>query len=44
MEIKGGGQEQWYEIQDLTVKPILPQLINLTEAYIQIYERQDVKN
>ncbi len=38
---KGGpNQEQWYEMQDMTVKPILPQLVVLAEAYIQIYERQ----
>ena len=28
----------WYEMQDLHVKEILPQMITLTEAYIQIYE------
>ena len=30
----------WFEIQDLSVKEILPQLIPLSESYIQIYERQ----
>ncbi|CAD7087095.1 unnamed protein product [Hermetia illucens] len=30
---------QWYEMQDLHVTNILPQMITLTEAYIQIYER-----
>lgn len=29
---------QWYEMQDLHVTEILPQMITLTEAYIQIYE------
>ncbi|XP_066156849.1 ubiquitin carboxyl-terminal hydrolase 39 isoform X2 [Euwallacea fornicatus] len=29
---------QWYEMQDLHVTDILPQMITLTEAYIQIYE------
>ncbi|XP_015191822.1 PREDICTED: U4/U6.U5 tri-snRNP-associated protein 2 [Polistes dominula] len=29
---------QWYELQDLHVTQILPQMITLTEAYIQIYE------
>ncbi|KAJ8676283.1 hypothetical protein QAD02_012070 [Eretmocerus hayati] len=34
---------QWYEMQDLHVTPILPQMITLTEAYIQIYElKKDV--
>ena len=31
---KGSGQ--WYEMQDLHVKDILPQMITLTEAYIQV--------
>lgn len=31
---------QWYEMQDLHVTNILPQMITLTEAYIQIYEQQ----
>ncbi|XP_077285561.1 ubiquitin specific protease 39 [Arctopsyche grandis] len=30
--------QQWYELQDLHVTDILPQMITLTEAYIQIYE------
>lgn len=29
---------QWYEMQDLHVNDILPQMITLTEAYIQVYE------
>ncbi|XP_050465376.1 U4/U6.U5 tri-snRNP-associated protein 2 [Cataglyphis hispanica] len=34
---------QWYEMQDLHVTQILPQMITLTEAYIQIYElRKDM--
>lgn len=32
---------QWYEMQDLHVTNILPQMITLTEAYIQIYELQE---
>lgn len=27
---------QWYELQDLHVTQILPQMITLTEAYIQV--------
>jgi len=34
---------QWFEIQDLRVSPVLPQMVALTESYIQIYQRQDVK-
>jgi U4/U6.U5 tri-snRNP-associated protein 2 len=30
---------QWYELQDLHVVSILPQMITLTEAYIQIWEQ-----
>jgi U4/U6.U5 tri-snRNP-associated protein 2 len=33
----------WYELQDLHVKEILPQMLTLTEPYIQIYQRQDIK-
>jgi len=36
---KGSGR--WYEMNDLYVTEILPQMITLTEAYIQIYERRD---
>ena len=32
------GTEQWLEVQDLIVKETLPQLISLSEAYLQIYE------
>ena len=28
-----------FEIQDLNVKPIMPELVCLSEAYIQIYEK-----
>merc|ERR1719290_776910 len=35
---KGSGK--WFELQDLHVTEILPQMITLTEAYIQIYERR----
>jgi U4/U6.U5 tri-snRNP-associated protein 2 len=31
---------EWYEMQDLHVTNLLPQMISLTEAYIQIYEQQ----
>lgn len=33
---------KWYEMQDLHVTEILPQMITLTEAYIQIYERREL--
>ncbi|XP_028399832.1 U4/U6.U5 tri-snRNP-associated protein 2-like [Dendronephthya gigantea] len=34
------GASQWYELQDLHVKEILPQMITLSDSYIQIYELQ----
>lgn len=30
------GNSKWYEMQDLHVSDILPQMITLTEAYIQV--------
>lgn len=34
------GTGKWYELQDLHVKEIEPQMLALSEAYIQIYELQ----
>lgn len=34
------GSNQWYEMQDLHVNDILPQMITLSEAYIQIWARR----
>lgn len=34
-------EEAWYEMQDLHVQETLPQMVALSEAYIQIYEQQD---
>ncbi|GAB6018857.1 U4/U6.U5 tri-snRNP-associated protein 2 [Chamberlinius hualienensis] len=36
------GTGKWFELQDLHVTEILPQMITLSEAYIQIYERRNV--
>ena len=33
------GTDQWYRIQDLMIEPIMPQMIFLSESYIQIWER-----
>lgn len=30
---------KWYELEDLHVKEILPQIITLTESYIQVRQR-----
>ncbi|XP_057183257.1 U4/U6.U5 tri-snRNP-associated protein 2 isoform X2 [Triplophysa rosa] len=35
------GTGKWYELQDLQVTDILPQMITLSEAYIQVWKRQD---
>lgn len=32
----------WYEIEDLRVVPTLPQMVALSESYVQLYQRQDV--
>lgn len=34
--------DKWYDIQDLVVEEALTPLIALSEAFIQIYERQDI--
>ena len=41
MNKQNKGDETWYTIQDLIVEPTMPQMVALTEAYIQIYERVD---
>ncbi|XP_072969156.1 uncharacterized protein [Typha angustifolia] len=33
-------EEQWYEMQDLHVTETLPQMVALSETYMQIYEQQ----
>jgi len=32
----------WYDIQDLIIEEVMPPVIALSEAYLQIYERQDL--
>ncbi|KAF3324744.1 hypothetical protein FCM35_KLT10901 [Carex littledalei] len=34
-------EEQWYEMQDLHVTETLPQIVALSEAYMQIYEQHE---
>lgn len=36
------GSGKWFEMQDLHVTEILPQMITLSESYIQIWEQQEV--
>jgi U4/U6.U5 tri-snRNP-associated protein 2 len=28
----------WYEVQDLRVSDVLPQMVALSETYLQVYE------
>ena len=36
---KSEGPGAWYEMRDLNVAEILPQMLTLTEAYLQVWER-----
>ena len=31
-------EDQWYEVQDLRVGEVLPQMVALSETYLQVYE------
>tara|TARA_R110002050_G_C8750953_1_gene498878 strand:+ start:107 stop:382 length:276 start_codon:yes stop_codon:yes gene_type:complete len=42
VDIRHPGTDQWYEMQDLEVRETIPQLIALSESYIQIWERADL--
>jgi len=41
IHVKNIASNEWFEIQDLSVTSIMPGLVILSEAYIQIYERID---
>lgn len=42
VHVRHRGTEQWYQIQDLIVEEIMPQMIFLSESYIQvIYNEND---
>jgi U4/U6.U5 tri-snRNP-associated protein 2 len=34
--VRHRGTDQWYQIQDLIVEEIMPQMIFLSESYIQV--------
>jgi len=34
--------DQWFEIEDLDMRNIMKQLINVSEGYLQFYERVEV--
>ena len=37
-------EDKWYEMQDLIVQNVLPQIVPLSEAYLQIYELKTVSS
>jgi U4/U6.U5 tri-snRNP-associated protein 2 len=37
------GSGKWFELQDLHIDKVLPEILPLSEAYIQIYSRADRK-
>jgi U4/U6.U5 tri-snRNP-associated protein 2 len=39
--IRNKADEQWYEVQDLHVKEVYPQVIGLSESYAMIFERKE---
>ena len=41
VHILHAGSSKWFEMNDLYMTEILPQMITLTEAYIQIYKRRE---
>eukprot|EP00727_Mastigamoeba_balamuthi_P008078 m51a1_g3891 hypothetical protein (762) ;mRNA; f:65589-74528 len=38
--VQNKADQQWFEIQDLNVRETIPQLLEVAETYIQIYERK----
>ncbi|RKP08528.1 hypothetical protein THASP1DRAFT_34646 [Thamnocephalis sphaerospora] len=40
VHVRRRGTGQWYQIEDLTVEEIQPQMIFLSESYVQIWERR----
>lgn len=36
-------EDQWYEVENLRVVDILPQVVALSETYMQVYEQQNVQ-
>lgn len=44
VHVRHRGSDQWYQIQDLIVEEVMPQMIFLSESYIQIWERKQTKN
>ncbi|PVU93790.1 hypothetical protein BB561_003047 [Smittium simulii] len=40
IHLRDKATNQWFSITDLTVEPIIPQMICLSESYIQVWEKQ----
>jgi hypothetical protein len=40
----GGALTKWYELADLTVTEVLPQLIALSESYVLVYKRRGAES
>lgn len=41
IHVRHRGSGQWFELQDLHVTDLLPQMITLSESFIQLYELRD---
>lgn len=39
-----GAENLWYEVQDLIIQEVVPDAVAISEAYIQVYERQGVES
>ena len=37
-----GAENMWYEVQDLIIQEVIPDAVAISEAYIQVYERQSI--
>jgi U4/U6.U5 tri-snRNP-associated protein 2 len=44
VHVRHRGTEQWYQIQDLIVEEIMPQMIFMSESYIQVSYMEKKKN
>ncbi|KAK9719082.1 Ubiquitin carboxyl-terminal hydrolase 10 [Basidiobolus ranarum] len=42
VHVRHRGKDQWFQIQDLIVEEIIPQMIFLSESFIQIWERKPI--
>ena len=40
VHLRNKANDQWYEIQDLHVREVMPQQITVSETYLLFYERE----